>query len=269
MQCVNGHANPEGQQFCGECGAPLTPQPEDALSALTGPVTPPSEASGVTGSNATAPPPPPPPPVVDTEETPSEKKGSKLGWIVVGAIVVLIAVGGIIAAASGGSDDNSPQGSAQRASSNTTIPEETLPPYTSPTTTVPKDTFAMGEKVLYESGASVQVYSYEQGVPSDNSFDQPGAGSEYAVIDVEVCAGATGDAPYNELAFKAQTADNRQYGTQFGSVRDPRLESGTIPTGGGCKRGWVTLEVPIGQRPVNIFFSYGGFAPAKWTVPPA
>jgi hypothetical protein len=38
MQCTNGHDNPDGQRFCGECGAPLVPPPPEAPVADHPPV---------------------------------------------------------------------------------------------------------------------------------------------------------------------------------------------------------------------------------------
>jgi hypothetical protein len=125
----------------------------------------------------------------------------------------------------------------------------------------------MGEKVQYQSGTTVQVYSYEQGVPGKDSFNQPDAGNEFAVIDAEVCAGSSTTASYNPLGFHLQTPDNRRYDSSFNDARDPRLSSGDIPPNGGCVRGWASFEVPIGQRPSWVVWDYGGYSPAKWDVP--
>ena len=142
----------------------------------------------------------------------------------------------------------------------------TEPPTTEvPTTTLPKNVFPMGFKVPYENGNSVQLYSYEQPVDASNGFSTPSAGSEFAVADAEVCAGATAEAPYNIFGFTAQTPDNRVYDASIGA-RDPSLSSGTIPAGGGCVRGWVTFEIPVGQRPTYILWQYGGQELVKWTV---
>jgi hypothetical protein len=148
---------------------------------------------------------------------------------------------------------------AAAGTSDTTRPQTT-------TTAVKATGFKIGEKVTYNSGVSVQVFTYEQGVPSSNQFSKPGAGNEFAVLDVEVCSSASTEIAYNTLGFAAQTADNRRYENSFGITRSPALGAGTLPAGSGCKRGWVTVEVPVGQRPVFIVWNYSSLAEAKWTL---
>src|SRR5215207_3365588 len=79
MRCTNGHDNPDGQRFCGECGAPLdAPTPEI--------------------------PPPPPPNTTTAEATdaaPTARRHKRL-WLVA-AVIGLVAIV-VIAIASGGDD---------------------------------------------------------------------------------------------------------------------------------------------------------------------
>jgi hypothetical protein len=136
-----------------------------------------------------------------------------------------------------------------------------------PTTTTPPPTeYAVGAKVSYTDGATVQLYSYQQGVPSQNQFSQPAAGLELAVLDVQVCAGPSAKMSYNELGFSALAPDNRNYNNSFSAAREPRLLAGDLPAGGGCRRGWVTLEVPKGQRPVYIIWDYAGYQQTRWRL---
>lgn len=108
----------------------------------------------------------------------------------------------------------------------------------------------------------MRVYSYEQPVAPGRLFT-PKAGMEYGVADVEYCAG-TKKASYNVFDWKVQTPDNRQYSPSIGA-RDPSLSSGEIPPGGGCVRGFVTFEAPIGQKPAAVVFSQFGPA-SSWKV---
>lgn len=142
-------------------------------------------------------------------------------------------------------------------------PTPTLPAPT--TTTLPKQIgFKIGDKVTYESGASIQIFTYEQGV--HGGFFDPEAGMEYAVIDVEFCAGRD-EVSYSTLGFGAVMADNRRYDGLTFPVRDPDLGAGDLPAGSGCVRGWVTNEVPVGQRPVAILWSYfGDLEDVKWSI---
>ncbi len=113
MQCTNGHDNPEGQKFCGECGAPLPDEPTTTTSTIT------------TASTATA---------DETAATPPRPR-RKRAWIVVAAIGVAVIV--IVAIASGGSDtgDTTRKASGQTHSS---VVSNDRPVETTPTTEAPQ-----------------------------------------------------------------------------------------------------------------------------------
>lgn len=123
----------------------------------------------------------------------------------------------------------------------------------------------MGDKITYSGGASLQVYSYDQPVDSADGFSSPVAGSEFGVVDIEVCAGSSA-VSYNGLAVAAKGKDNRRYQPAFSEARKPDLRAGDLPAGGGCIRGFVTLEVPAGQRPASIMRDYPGWQMATWNV---
>jgi Domain of unknown function (DUF4352) len=124
----------------------------------------------------------------------------------------------------------------------------------------------VGDKIAYDKGESVQVYSYEQPAEAPR-FGSPSAGTEFAVADVEICAIASADAAYNPLGFAVQAPDNRQYRAPLvPSPRTPALQSGTLPAGGGCVRGWVLLEAPIGVRPAFVVWNYPGYDAVKWAI---
>lgn len=115
MQCTNGHDNPDGQKFCGECGAPI-----DASIA------------------STAPPPPIPPPdpthgsdEADESSTPTPRRGRRRLWIAVTAAVAAIVV--IVAIASGG-DDTSEKARKASGDPHTSVVSNDTPVGTTPTT---------------------------------------------------------------------------------------------------------------------------------------
>jgi hypothetical protein len=113
MQCTNGHDNPDGQKFCGECGAPIT-----SLGATPPPPPPPSD--GTHGSDA-----------ADDSDNPTPHRGRRRLWLAVAAAAVAIIV--IIAVASGGDDTNE---KAKQASGNThtSVVRNDTPVVTTPTT---------------------------------------------------------------------------------------------------------------------------------------
>ncbi len=148
----------------------------------------------------------------------------------------------------------------------TTTPPTTTPPTTRTTTTLPVPPPSnVGDKITYSGGASLQVYSYDQPVDSADGFSSPVAGSEFGVVDIEVCAGSSA-VSYNGLAVAAKGKDNRRYQPAFSEARKPDLRAGDLPAGGGCIRGFVTLEVPAGQRPASIMRDYPGWQMATWNV---
>jgi Domain of unknown function (DUF4352) len=188
-------------------------------------------------------------------------------WV---ATLVLAAVGAAVIV---GRDEDPTRASrgasdAERALDIPRAPETTARSSTTTTTPAPSTRppqFSVGDKVTYDDGASVQVFSYEQPAALPE-FVEPSPGTEFALIDVEVCAGSNAEAGYNPLGFALQTPDNRQYPSSYGSSREPPLASGTIRPGGGCVRGWVTIEAPSGARPAFVVWNYPGFEIAKWAV---
>ena len=185
--------------------------------------------------------------------------------VILGAVAVILGVVGVVILNNIINDTET----KIRESARTPHDEPSRSPSTffpTTTTTAPRaKTFAVGDKVAYQDGSSIQLFTYEQPVPQGR-FSSVEPGNELAVIDVEFCAATSGRAfSYNDLGFKAQMADNRQYEATYGG-RDPDLGSGDLPPGAGCKRGFVTLKVPQGQRPAFVLWDYSGTEQARWTV---
>jgi hypothetical protein len=94
----------------------------------------------------------------------------------------------------------------------------------------------------------------------------PIPGREFAIIDVEICASATVAGPSDDVWFALQMADNSVIkGNLVGQI-EPKLGLGTVPAGGGCKRGLVTFEAPIGQRPLFVVWDHPGSGAVKWSL---
>ena len=180
-------------------------------------------------------------------------------WLIV-AVIVLAGCG----------SDKTQQLAAELAASTTTTtaPTTSTTTTTRPTTTTAKR-FVVGDKIVSTKSGSTdvlfshQVFSYEQPVAPPDRFTNPAAGMEFGVADVEVCAG-TEKVSYNPFAWNAQTPDNRRYRTTFQRLRNPTLSSGDIAPGAGCVRGWVTFELPVGQRPTSLVHDYFGSVVTHW-----
>jgi hypothetical protein len=119
MQCTNGHDNPDGQKFCGECGAPID-------SASSPPSSPP-------------PPPPPHPPhgsdATDDSATSTPHRRRRRIWVVVAAVVVALIV---IAAVAGGGDDTSEKAERASGETHTSVVTNDTPIVTTPSTEAPQ-----------------------------------------------------------------------------------------------------------------------------------
>ncbi len=218
------------------------------------------------------PPQPPAPPIGPAIEVLASAPSAKpprswKTWQLATASAVALFIGvGIGTSGTGSEEDKVADSTSTTARTSTTDEPTTQAPTTTTMapTTVPRPTeHVIGDKVTYEGGASIQIISYEQGV--DGGYFDPEPGNEYAIVDVEVCAGSS-EISYNEMALAAIMADNRRYSDSFGGARDPGLGSGDLSAGSGCVRGWATLEVPVGQRPVSILWSYGDFEDTRWAV---
>jgi hypothetical protein len=132
-----------------------------------------------------------------------------------------------------------------------------------PKTQKPKiETLQIGQEASFDNGGSVTVHSYEQPVFSPNQFAKPKAGNDYAMLDVEGCAGDM-QATLNPFDFQGQMSDNTRLRATLITGLEPQLHhTDLLP--GDCVRGNVGLEVPQGQSPQAIIYTQGQQT-ARWT----
>ena len=98
-------------------------------------------------------------------------------------------------------------------------------------------------------GMTVTVLAYEQPVRSDVYLPSPA--QEYAVMQVSMCATAP---TVTNTVFTAVMADGSRHKSVLAEFDgyQPHLHAFAALAPGDCLRGWVTLSVPIGQRPVHV-----------------
>lgn len=168
-----------------------------------------------------------------------------------------LTVGLLALASCGGSSSQSGaklvqrQGTSSSSSSSTTT-----------STTTPSQ-FKVGDTVKTAHGNTETVYTYSQPVQPSNSYLHPDAGKEYASADVQACA--TGDLTQdqgrpvpqdqqyidvNPFDYVLIMPDNTRLQPSIGA-KDPALNDTKIYKG-DCVRGWITWQVPAGQRPSFI-----------------
>jgi hypothetical protein len=118
-------------------------------------------------------------------------------------------------------------------------------------------------------GGKVTVYGYEQPASGLNRYQTPQQpNSEFSAVDAQVCATGASGLDANSFDFRLQFSDNSQREPSYG--KEPALNSTKVATG-DCLRGWITFEVPAGQRPGFVLYrvqtSTGGTPPPiKWSV---
>lgn len=126
----------------------------------------------------------------------------------------------------------------------------------------------VGNSAVSPSGFEVTVYSYSSPIQSDNELSKPKAGTQFAAIDVEGCAGSqSGDEnSLNPFYFSLQMPDNTRL-MPTASVAEPALPlTNLLP--GDCVRGLVTFQVPQGQSPSYVRFDQVSpeEVAARWSI---
>jgi Domain of unknown function (DUF4352) len=95
------------------------------------------------------------------------------------------------------------------------------------------------------------------------------AGTEFAALDVELCAKGGEAVQVFPGDFTLQMPDNTRRTTKY-SGKEPGFQSTNLNPN-DCVRGWVSYEVPIGQRPREVVLDTGGSASSgtqqlKWAI---
>lgn len=180
---------------------------------------------------------------------------------------VVVWVAAIGAAKGPSSDLQAAEPSSETPSTPPTSQEQQRSPEASSKTSEGGRATAIGESVVFSSGSKVTVHSYSSPVDPDNDFSKPEAGTQFATIDVEGCAG---DQPEDEVSlnpyyFSLQMPDNARL-RPTASVVEPALPSTTLLPE-DCVRGLVTFQVPQGQRPDYVRFEQPlPSEVAKWSL---
>ena len=189
---------------------------------------------------------------------------------VVGA-AILISVFGVACSSTSNEQGSSSQESSEAeesADSEDTTVENTQPLQDS----VPSEQeFRLGETATFRYGDTTTVYSYVSPDPSANEFIQPKAGNQFAVIDIEICAGSSEvigpsgntQLSINPFQFSLQMPNNTRIEPTLLASPEPALPAANV-SAGECVRGNLGFEVPQGQTP--NFVLQEGTPSAKWAI---
>jgi hypothetical protein len=190
---------------------------------------------------------------------------------VVGA-VILISVFGVACSSTSNEQGSSSQESSEpeeSANSEDTKVKNAPPP---PESVPAQQILRVGETATFRYGDTTTVYSYTSPAQSGNEFIQPTAGTQFAVIDVESCAGSvevtdpsgtTTQMSVNPFQFSLQMPDNTRIQPNLVFAPAPALPVTNL-LAGECVRGNVGFEVPQGQTP--SFVLQAGTPSAKWAI---
>ncbi|HEU5085683.1 MAG TPA: hypothetical protein VFU14_20245 [Acidimicrobiales bacterium] len=138
------------------------------------------------------------------------------------------------------------------------------------TTTSAAIEFVIGDRVETSRGNLLQVHGYEQPVASGNEFIEPDPGHEFAVVDVENCVGPDTESdlplPVSSFDYVLQMPDNtRREPAVTSPAREPTFRTAQLFAPGECYRGFITFEIPIGQRPAFVIDTATA-PPVRWAV---
>ena len=136
-------------------------------------------------------------------------------------------------------------------------------PNPSTSATIHLQVFKLGARANTAKG-TVTVHAYDPSVPATSSV-KPAEGLRFVAIDVEGCAGQNADenTGIDPLLFYLQIKTEPYYPVDQ-VVREPALHK-TVLAPGGCARGWVTFQIPIGSKPQYALFRSS--ARIAWTLP--
>jgi hypothetical protein len=194
-------------------------------------------------------------------------------------MAVLIAAG--LASCSGGDEPDAAAASNSPAAS--ACPSATGTPDRAGTGRAPRDAAgARPSPVAFDRAASTvgagfdvefTVFDYKQ--PAGSACpDADHPGHTWAAVDVQVCAKALpagfeyvlGWAPWL-LAF-ADGTTIRTGAANLPGFEKPGFPEPEVLPAGQCRRGWITMSVPAGERPVTVVYRSAGSELHAWTVPP-
>ena len=131
---------------------------------------------------------------------------------------------------------------------------------------LPMGQVAQVQGSLFTTGLrTVNVHSLTYPVASEDPFrSAPTPGDEFAVADVEVCAGRSGATGPDLFDFSVVLPGDVREGAISGSVRNPSLTDLHSLPAGQCARGFIPFQIPSGAHPLAVQFGViNGF---RWVV---
>lgn len=138
-------------------------------------------------------------------------------------------------------------GTAEQGPLASFVPSSPTPTAAPSPTPTAQNIFHVGDKVQTAHGNFEQVFQIIRPYTQTGTFTFPAdAGNEFAVADVELCAGPKGAGiSANPYDYQLQMSDNSRVNATV-PVKDPALNATTLTGPGDCVRGWVSFQVLVG-----------------------
>ena len=128
-------------------------------------------------------------------------------------------------------------------------------------TTAPGPPLRLGQEATTRDGNKVRVLTYQQPVPA--ALLEADAGKEFAAVEAEICAGGRAAPRVTPDSFKVELPDGTRRGRSYFGPKEPVLADAKLASG-ECARGWVSFEVPEGERPAYVVFQ--GSTMVRWSA---
>lgn len=145
-----------------------------------------------------------------------------------------------------------PRDTAVRATTSTTAAV--------PTTAPDPNALVIGAPFKTEEGNTVTVLTFQQPVRGDAV--EADAGREFAAVEAEVCAGRR-SARVTPGRFALEMADGTRRSRSYFGPKEPEFPDAQV-TANQCVQGWVSFEVPEGERPSYVVFD--GSSLGRWST---
>lgn len=101
----------------------------------------------------------------------------------------------------------------------------------------------------------VTVFSVVHPIPAPSAFTTPDPGNEFAVADIQLCAGQDGSPRGMEvLPFQLVLAGGTEVSVSFHDAKVPALTHLGAIGANACARGFLTFVIPTGATPAKVTY---------------
>jgi hypothetical protein len=138
------------------------------------------------------------------------------------------------------------------------------------TVTPANKTARVGQAIDVEQAgglASIAVVRVEHPVPGRSQFESAGAGKEFAVAEIKLCAGSAGSHEGITMLFLSLVfPDGTTEGPSLFNAREPRVSQFDALGPNQCGQGFATFAIRSGTNPSAVRYRTSPFRTYEWTL---